>query len=668
MKLQSKIILVIMPLVLASILTLGGWSYWQARAGIREAVNNYLATVLAGFVAENLVRPNELLMKHGLAGVKSFVDDYKKRAATAADAVRIAKSGHLFAIDAAGHLVFCSLKHSKETMKAKWRGIAAKIIGNREGAVHGQIASSAGDEVYVAHYFAPWKWAVFLAIPESEAFASLVRIRNVTIIIAAVCGIAALLLIFLLSKRYFVAPLTKLEDSAARIAEGDLKAPISLPGGRDEIGHLAESLEKMRSSLDQMFEKVKRTDELARLNAHLKREIAERERAENARNLLEEQLRQAQKMESLGTLAGGIAHDFNNILSAIIGYSELTLADLEGSSPLRGNLEQVLASSWRARNLVSQLLAFSRKQTLEMHTLSLTKVIQNNLAMLRPIIGEDIELETVLDPEAGLVQADQHHIGQVLLNLVSNSRDAMQKGGRMTIETANVVLDQQYAAKHSGVEPGPYVMLAVSDNGPGIPEAVRSRMFDPFFTTKEVGKGTGLGLAMVYGIVRQHRGNIYVYSEPGGGTTFKIYLPRVDGRDAILLEPFDLPGVVGGAETILVAEDEQTVRAVVCQALRRLGYRVLETDGGEKALALAAEKYLHLDLLLTDVVMPRMSGKDLYDRLRAHRPDLKVLYMSGYTDNVIAHHGILDSGVAFLQKPVSAASLARKVRQVLDSQ
>ncbi|ADK85618.1 multi-sensor hybrid histidine kinase [Desulfarculus baarsii DSM 2075] len=395
-------------------------------------------------------------------------------------------------------------------------------------------------------------------------------------------------------------------------------------------------------------------------------DITEQKRAGEERKLLEAQLRQSQKMEAIGTLAGGVAHDFNNILSAIIGYVELALLDSAGDEALRGNLEQVLKSSWRARDLVAQLLAYSRKQLLSMSTFGLDEVVGRNEAMLRRIVGEDIDLEVNLSPFTGVVRADVSQLEQVLLNLVANARDAMPTGGKITLETDNVHLDENYAARHAEATVGPHVMLAVSDNGPGMDSQTQERIFDPFFTTKGAGKGTGLGLAMVYGIVKQHGGSIYVYSEPGQGSTFKIYLPRVTAPSGDLAEPALLAQPVGGHETILLVEDDDVVRDFSGRMLERLGYVVLAAADGDDALRLAAATE-RVDLLLTDVIMPRMSGKELARRLSAQRPEIKVLYISGYTDNVIAHHGVLDAGVAFLQKPAALHALAAKVRQVLDA-
>lgn len=919
MKLQTKISLAILPLVIASIVILGVWSYLEAKSGVQQAVHQYLETVLKAFVAENLDKPHKILDKNKLASIQSFVDDYKKRAVSASKEVNLKKHGHFFALSPSGEVIFCSLQHKKQSLAKKWEIISNKTIQKYPQILHGEIDGESDNEVFVAYYFEPWKWTVFLAIPQKRAYASLSRIKNVTIAIAISCGVISVAMIFLMLRYFFVSPLIKLKSAAGRIAGGDLKTPLQPPPGKDEINQLATSLEKMRESLNDLFERTKKTDELARLNTQLEQEIIERsqveeklrvekdrvqqyldiagvmiivinreqkvllinkkgceilgyaeeeiigknwfdnflpqdqgeqvkkvfdslmsgnveafnfyenevttksgqrravawynflitdeygniagtissgeditdrKRAEKAlqdseekfsrafktapyaititgiddgrflevndafaqisgytrqealtnssigleiwvnpgdrqrviedlkaghavmareypfrtkngeiitglfsaqtitfnngffilssinditerkimeeeRRRLEEQLRQSQKLESIGTLAGGVAHDFNNILSAIIGYTELTLDDLPKESSVRDNLDQVLKSSWRARNLVSQLLAFSRKQVLEMKTFTFNDLIKQNQSMLTRIIGEDIELNIHLAADAGFIRADFNQIEQVLLNLVANARDAMPDGGKLTMETKNVYLDTEYTTKHTEVEPGSYVMLAVSDNGQGIDRQNIEKIFEPFFTTKETGKGTGMGLATVHGIVKQHGGTIYVYSELGHGTTFKVYLPRVEHKPELIIEREEISDLVGGTETILVVEDEDVVREFVVKTLEKLGYDVLKAENGPDALSLMREGDCSVDLLLTDVIMPRMNGKEVFERLSKDNPSLKVLYISGYTDNVIAHHGVLDEGVAFLQKPLSISALANKIRQVL---
>ncbi len=385
------------------------------------------------------------------------------------------------------------------------------------------------------------------------------------------------------------------------------------------------------------------------------------------RKNLEEQFRQAQKMEAIGRLAGGVAHDFNNLLGVIMGYSELALMQLGPKGDLRDLLNQILKAGERAASLTRQLLAFSRKQILEPRVLDLNTLLNDLEKMLKRVIGEDIDLITRLQKDLGRVKADQGQLEQIVMNLVVNARDAMPKGGRLTLETANVLLDEGYARHRHPVQPGPYVMLAVSDTGAGMTPEVQARIFEPFFTTKGMGKGTGLGLATVYGIVKQSGGYIWVYSEPGQGSTFKIYLPRVEE----LAEKAHQAGTAAsprGTETVLVVEDEEEVRELVVKSLQKYGYQVLATGDVDRAVKLAEEHAGPIHLLMTDVVLPKMGGRDLARCLKGLRPDLKVLYTSGYTDDAIVHHGVLEPGVAFLQKPFALSSLARKVREVLDAE
>jgi PAS domain S-box-containing protein len=381
---------------------------------------------------------------------------------------------------------------------------------------------------------------------------------------------------------------------------------------------------------------------------------------------LEEQYRQAQKMQAVGQLTAGIAHDFNNLLTAINGFAELTRFRLPADHALQEMLGKILDSGQAAASLVKQLMIFSRKQVLELTVLDLNTVVVNIEKMLQRIIGEQIILKTALAPDLGLVKVDAAQMEQVIVNLAVNARDAMPNGGRLTIETANVTLDEAYSALHLEVQPGEYVQLAVSDNGTGMNDEVKARLFEPFFTTKASGQGTGLGLATVFGVVKQSRGHIRCYSEVGVGTTFKIYLPCAEGVTAPVTreEIGDLPR---GNETILLVEDDPAVRDLTAHLLRQQGYTVLEAADDQSALRLDREHSGPIHLLLTDVVIPGANGKILAGELQQIRPELKVLFMSGYTDNTIAHHGVLEPDIAFLSKPFTATSLTRKVREVLDS-
>jgi PAS domain S-box-containing protein len=401
--------------------------------------------------------------------------------------------------------------------------------------------------------------------------------------------------------------------------------------------------------------------------AQLERQIEERVRAEQALASTEEQLRQAQKMEAVGRLAGGVAHDFNNILSAILSYSSLALSELAPTDSLHGDLIEIMRAAERAGQLTRQLLAFSRRQMLEPRIVDLNQVLAGLHQMLRRLIGEDIELRNALAPDLYRVRVDVGQIEQVVLNLVVNARDAMPRGGRLTIETANVLLDEQYAREHVEISPGPHVMLAVSDTGMGMDRDTQARVFEPFFTTKEQGKGTGLGLSTVFGIVKQSGGSIFVYSEPDKGAAFKIFLPSA-GKGRSTSEP-RMPAVIDkhGGETVLVVEDDDQVRAVVLSILRRAGYVLLEANGAAQALSVVEQSPREIQLLLTDVVMPGLSGPELARELKSRRPKLRVLCMSGYTDDAVLQHGILDAEMAFIQKPLTPDSLLRRVREVLET-
>ncbi len=394
-------------------------------------------------------------------------------------------------------------------------------------------------------------------------------------------------------------------------------------------------------------------------------DITERELAANENKKLQDQLAQTQKMESVGRLAGGVAHDFNNMLSIIIGYAEMTLDALQPADPLHENIREIISAGKRSTNVVRQLLAFARKQTVAPKVLNLNDTIEDTLKMLRRLIGEDIDLLWKPANDLWLVKMDLSQIEQLLANLVINARDAIKDVGKITIETANVKFDLTYCKTHSGFLPGEYVQLTVSDDGCGMDKEILPNIFEPFFTTKEVGKGTGLGLATVYGIVRQNKGFINVDSEPGKGSTFRIYLPRhqaaEENTNKTALPAEELTGV----ETVLMVEDEQVILKLGKIMLERLGYTVLTANTPDEAIRLAMDHAREIHLLMTDVIMPEMNGRDLARQVTALRPKIKSLFMSGYTAGIIAHHGIFAEGVHFIQKPFSIKELAVQVRKAL---
>ncbi|HKQ57008.1 MAG TPA: response regulator [Candidatus Eisenbacteria bacterium] len=410
---------------------------------------------------------------------------------------------------------------------------------------------------------------------------------------------------------------------------------------------------------------------LSRLGTAVRRALVEagerrkRREAEEALQRSEAQLRQAQKMEAIGLLAGGVAHDFNNLLTAIMGYSQLLQLRVGSDARALADTEEILLAAERAASLTRQLLAFSRQQVLEPRVLDLNTVVANLDKMLRRLIGEDIDLLSAPAADTCLVMADPGQIEQVLMNLAINARDAMSGGGKLTIETATVDLEEGFARAQIDIKPGRYVMLAVSDTGCGMTPEIASRIFDPFFTTKEQGRGTGLGLSMVHGIVKQSGGYIETYTELGQGTTFKVYLPRLDGDEQPYVRP-SAGGACAGSETVLLVEDEESIRRVLRQSLELHGYAVLEAGDGTEAVSICERRDQAIDLLVTDVVMPLMSGPELAQRLTMVRPNLPVLFISGYTDRALVHQGLRAANTAFLQKPFTPDVLARKVREILD--
>jgi len=440
------------------------------------------------------------------------------------------------------------------------------------------------------------------------------------------------------------------------------------------LAQFAEQFEQARNAAGTMFETVHVRKDGSSFAAEVgARRILLGDRAFilsvirdiSERTHLEDQLRQALKMEAVGRLAGGVAHDFNNMLTVIVGHSQVALANLPLEDPLRRHLGEIHNAAGRATDLTRQLLAFSRRQILQIEVVDLNAIISDMQLMLRRLIGEDLDLVVLLEPELGRVKADRSQFEQVMLNLAINSRDAMPKGGKVVIATGNVMRGETYAAQHLEVKPGPYVMLAVSDTGQGMKEETKARIFEPFFTTKEQGKGTGLGLSTVHGIVKQSGGHIWVYSEVGHGTTFKVYVPRTYAPLKSASDQAAASDSKDGGGTVLVVEDEQMVLGLIRSVLQLGGYLVLEASHGAEAMAIAERYQGAIDVLLTDVVMPGMSGRELAQRFRVLRPETRVIFISGYTDELVMQQDPPDARVTFLQKPFSPDALSQRVGEVL---
>jgi len=526
-------------------------------------------------------------------------------------------------------------------------------------------------------------WLILIEFPDDVVLKPVSGFMKRMLIIGAFLFVMGVTAAFVLS-RNITSPLHELTAGATAISRGDHSRTVNIQQ-KDELGKLATAfnamVEKLRESQRGLERKVqertaqleeanRQLESLSQTNAH-KRSIAEKERTDalEALQITEKQLVQSQKLEAVGRLAGGISHDFNNLLTVILGYSDISRRNLNDGDPLQRNLDEIIRASERAASLTRQLLAFSRKQVMQPKVFDLNTVVSDLEKMLRRMIGEDIELRVSAQSDLGNIKADPVQLEQMIMNLVVNARDAMPKGGKLSIETTNVYLDESYAREHVSVVPGHYVMLAISDTGCGMDEETRVRIFEPFFTTKESGKGTGLGLSTVYGIVKQSGGNIWVYSEEGRGTTFKIYFPSVMAEAEEYKRASRASEVPKGSETILLVEDADLVRKLARQVLETAGYRVVEAANADAAIQLCESRNGHpkIDLLLTDVVMPGMSGNDMSKVLLAKQPGMPVLYMSGYTDDAIVQHGVLEAGINFIQKPFSPGALALKVREVLDS-
>jgi signal transduction histidine kinase len=525
-------------------------------------------------------------------------------------------------------------------------------------------------------------WGIVAKIDADEAFKEIKTLRK-RIFISSIWILGIMLVATYLITRRFTAPIIELTRKTRSVASGDYAIRIKSER-KDEIGDLEKNFDEMVEALDKAKTEIENKQrELEEVNYDLERKVRERtqelsdantallkalenikkETAEKKK--LEEMLLHSQKMEAIGQLAGGIAHDFNNMLSAIIGFGGLINMNMSDDDPNRTYLKEILAAGERASHLTQGLLTFSRKQIINPKPVSLNEIIRSIEKLLKRIIREDIELKTILADRDLTVMADPGQIEQVLMNLTTNARDAMPHGGILTISTELIRLDNEFIKTHGYGETREYALISVSDTGMGMDEKTKERIFEPFFTTKELGKGTGLGLAIVYGIIKQHNGYINCYSEPCKGTTFRIYMPLIS-PEFEKIQPAAVPELKGGSETVLVAEDDTVIRKLTRSVLERFGYKVIEAFDGEDAIRKFMDNKNRIHILLFDVIMPKKNGKEAYEEIKKIRPDIKSIFISGYTADIIHEKGILDEGMNFISKPVSPRDILRKVREVLD--
>ena len=779
MRLHSKIILTIVPLVLAAILGLGFWSYTTAHKISVNSLNKYIESTLdVHFLAELRQRVN-LLDKAKMSKVEYFVNSYKQEALRQfrEDAKNI-EGSHVFIFTDTGELLFSSSDQTRKSMEAAWSDIAMQTIATEHTVGHFQ--SPPYQSYFAAQYFRPWKWVLFFSMEDAKIVQSLLQIRRTTIAVATIFGVVTILLLINIFKFLLIRPIQELQYAATQISKQQPLPPMALRT-KDELGVLAREMEIMAMAIsthnheqlllqrdleqsnaslleseerfrlaflmapfpimihaedgeilqinttwteltgysrdeiptiDKWLQKVHDHDSKKirdvinrlytlenrvhegefdiitarkqkmiwdfssaplgkdkygrRLVISMARDITESKRIVNEKIQLEQKLNQAQKLESVGRLAGGVAHDYNNALSVIIGFTELAMEDLDPTGPVYNDLEEVLTAAKKAADITKQLLAFARKQTIAPRKIDLNQTVNNMLKILQHLIGENINLTwspwTPLPP----IKIDPSQIDQILANLCVNARDAIVDVGKISLETGVSTFDESYCSNHAGYIPGDFVMLAVSDDGRGIEKELIDKIFEPFFTTKSVDKGTGLGLATVYGNVKQTGGFINVQSEPNIGTCVKIYFPVYEGGTVEIDQDITPPAEMCHGETVLLTEDDQSILKYSRKILEKTGYTVLSTDIVDDAITLAKEYDSTIHLLITDVIMPKMNGHELFKRIQPLQPDIKVLYVSGYTADIIAHHGVLEEDVNFLQKPFSQNELTHAVRKALD--
>jgi PAS domain S-box-containing protein len=791
MKLQFKILIIVIPFVLLSLLSLGLWSFTEAKKTAYLSNYRYLRIVLESYMAESLHQNYQLLKEAKMDKVASYVKDYKQDAINKAERIAKVRGGHILILNYSGELIFCTQGFNSANLESSWNEISKKIVGEDSTEIlEGYIDKKPYDDVYVAQYFKPWDWVVFYSIPNENISVLVNKIRRITLGITFVCALVGSLLIFLFSKKYLLQPIAKLKDAAQSIATHKNIGTISI-NSKDELGLLARSMEAMsksielykterkhgqkallekheelqksqvalkrhQDSLEQLVEertfKLKESEERFRaiyehapvlidafdengrcilwnnecrrtfgwtieeINAHgdalslfypdpaVRNEVIRTVTTDpdaffrewhpvtkdgktldtmwanfslpdglkfnlgydiTERKKLESRLQQSQKMESIGTLAGGIAHDFNNILYPIIGFSELLKEDLPPDSPEYESAQEIFNAGRRGGELVKQILAFSRQTEHKLSPVHFQKILTEVCKLIRSTVPSDIEIHQDIQKDCGLVMAEATQLHQIAMNLITNAYHAVEKAsGKIAIQLKEIILDNDDLID-SPLQPGQYVMLSVSDNGVGIPKEIMNNIFEPYFTTKKKGKGTGLGLAVVYGILTEHKGDIKVYSEKGLGTTFNVYLPLMKKSDEVISTEKELTKLTG-TERILLVDDEKSVVRLEKQMLERLGYNVSARSNSLEALETFNSNPDGYDLVISDMTMPNMTGDQLARKLMSIRPNIPIIICTGFSERLNKEQAESDKIKGFLMKPVVKSEMAQMVRKVLD--
>jgi len=781
MRLQTKIAMFVLPLVIGSIFALGFWTVHRAEEGIHESTFRYMETMLEVYIADRVAPLHRILVQNGLAAVPSYVEDYQKRAAEAAGSFHLREGSHIFAFDESGDFVFCSLDMPAESMTERWGRIAKDLAGGMDATMRAHHTATSDHHVYAARRFPPWGWVIFFAMPDDVVHEAQTHIKTATLGVAALCAVASILLILLVFQKFFVRPITRIMAAATDIARGRAVQTIPIEAD-DELGQLARNMETMSAAI-QRYKAEQNTwrqeleTQVHRQTAHLETvnaaltdsesryrslfntmhdgfalhdiicdeserpvdyrfievnpafegmtglkpdEILEKRVREvlpevepdwirifgdvalkgephrfemysaplkrhfdvtayspepgrfatifadvSERKRLEGQLQQAQKMEAIGALAGGIAHDFNNILFPIIGYTEMTLDRMEADSREKKNLEEVLKGAHRARDLVAQILTFSRQGEQEVKPLRLQLVVKEALKLLRSTMPTTIEIRERIDKNGRPVLADPTQVHQIVMNLCTNAYHAMKEtGGCLDVGLEEVALDDENIPAGGRLGPGSYILLTVSDTGGGMDATTLQQIFDPYFTTKSKGEGTGLGLSVVHGIVKSYGGDIQVFSHPGEGTTFHVYLPVIDGVPVETEPPGQPPP--GGRERILVIDDEAVLLRMLNRMLSSLGYEVTCRQNSREALRTFLDAPDAVDLVITDMTMPEMTGVQLARELLDVRPDLPIILCTGFSA-LISEESAAQIGIKKLvMKPVVRRDMAEAIRGVLD--